>query len=78
MHNTAHSDSNSVGGKSVILTSDVVKFQEMMQNSVSVTHPSLCLLSRTLHHKGHFCGQLLTASLAIKWSYKNKEQGDEE
>lgn len=75
IHYTKHSDSNSVGGKSVMLTLNRAKFQEMMPKNIVVTYPPLCLLSRKLHHKVHLCGQLLAASLTINWSHKNKEQG---
>lgn len=78
IHYTKHSDSNSVGGKSVMLTLNRAKFQEMMPKNIVVTYPPLCLLSRKLHHKVHLCGQLLAASLTINWSHKNKEQGTRE
>lgn len=37
-HNTTHSDSSSVGGKSVMLAMDGAKLQEMVPNNMRVTY----------------------------------------
>lgn len=67
--NTTHSDSKSVGGKSVILTVDRAKLQEMVVNNMGVTYPPLCPYSGSVHHKGHLCGQLLAAQFTRTGSH---------
>ena len=64
-HNTTHSDSSSVGGESVTLTTDRDKLQEMVPNNMSVTH------TRLSYRAGHCIIKVSAWSTACSTVYKN-------